>query len=111
MAKMCAFLKELHRNSINALPLRDYFDIVKCDGASGLLLVLSLFVEEWSLDDAAYHVRRARKARVYRGLITFGPHLSWPLSALECANDKKVVHHQSRSAPEDFQGSSTIIPG
>jgi hypothetical protein len=31
MAKMCAFLKELHKNTITALPLRDYFDIVKCD--------------------------------------------------------------------------------
>ncbi|KAH8747479.1 hypothetical protein F5883DRAFT_369055, partial [Diaporthe sp. PMI_573] len=28
MAKMCAFLKELHKNTITALPLRDYFDIV-----------------------------------------------------------------------------------
>jgi hypothetical protein len=70
---MCAFLKELHRNTITALLLQDYFDIVRCDGASSLLLVISHFVEEWSLDDAAYHARPATKARVYRGLITFGP--------------------------------------
>jgi hypothetical protein len=110
MAKMCAFLKELHRNSVTALPLRDYFDIVICDGASALLLVIILFVEEWSLDDAAYHVRRATKARVHRGSITFGPHLTWSLRALECANGTKIVHHQSRSAPDaDFQGSSSIV--
>jgi hypothetical protein len=83
---------------------------VKCDGASGLLLVLILFVEEWFLDDAAYHVRRATKARVHKGSITFGPHLTWPLRALENANGTEVLHHQPcLELDEDFQGSSTII--
>jgi hypothetical protein len=92
---------KLHRNSITALPLRDYFDIVKCDRASGLLLVIILFVEEWSIDDAAYHVRRATKARVHRGSITFGPHLTWPLRALERENGTTVAHQQPCSAPDE----------
>jgi hypothetical protein len=52
LTKTCANLKDIYRNSITALPLRDYFDIVRCNGPSGLLLVLSLFVEEWYLDVA-----------------------------------------------------------
>jgi hypothetical protein len=110
LTKTCVFLKDLQRNTIPALPLRDYFDIVRCDSTSGLLLVLSLFVEEWSLDDAAYHVRRATKTRVHQGLITFGPHLTWPFRALQRANGTKVVHHQLDSAPDEnlLQRSSII---
>jgi hypothetical protein len=66
--------------------------------------------EEWSLDDAAYHIRRATKPRVHQGLVTFGPHLTWPLRALERANGTKVVHHQLYSAPDaDSQEGSTVI--
>ncbi|KAH8761518.1 hypothetical protein F5883DRAFT_499962 [Diaporthe sp. PMI_573] len=50
LTQTCAFLKDIQRNTITALPLRDYFDVVRCDGICGLLLVLSLFVEEWCLD-------------------------------------------------------------
>lgn len=109
-AEMCAFLKELHRNSITTLPLQDYFNVVVYGGVSSLLLVISLFVEEWSLNDAVYHARRATKARVHGGSITFGPHLKWPLRDLEYANGTQVVRHQLHSAPdENSRGRSTII--
>ncbi|KAH8744441.1 hypothetical protein F5883DRAFT_23151 [Diaporthe sp. PMI_573] len=42
LIKTCSFLKGLHRNSITALPLRDYFDVVRCDEASTLLLVVNV---------------------------------------------------------------------
>ena len=50
IAKMCVFFKKLYRNSVIALPLWDYFDIVIYNKVSALLLVIILFVEEWSLD-------------------------------------------------------------
>jgi hypothetical protein len=55
-------------------------------------------------------VRRAKKPRIHRGVVTFGPHLKWPLPVLERTNGTEVVYHrQDGELNEVFRGTSTVI--
>ncbi|KAH8909466.1 hypothetical protein BR93DRAFT_924444 [Coniochaeta sp. PMI_546] len=90
---MMRFLEDLERHiGMKGFALQQHFDIV-VGSDIGAYFIQTVFLEQWSLQDCAYHVHRLGEPKldVKQSVVSFGSGLEWDLTGVKHLNTPETT--------------------